>query len=125
LSCSLTSGLFDSETRCSLENVKFIDIEVYSKALINIIYNDIFLDNIEIENVNCIGDKRDTSFLLFDSGDANKKLHINGLNVKNCRLNGSLIKIKGNYNELELNNLNINDVISYGPILENLSENVL
>ena len=102
-----------------------MDIEVNSKALINIIYNDIFLDNIEIENVRCIGDERDTSFLLFNSGDTKKKMHINGLNVKNCRLNGSFIKIEGNSNELELNNMNINNIISYGPILESISENVL
>jgi len=88
------------------------------------IYNNIEINNIDAENIKCLGDGSDTSFILFDSGEIKKRLSINNLYAHNISSNGPLIKIIGNNNEFNMENSEINNIFSFGSVIDNLSEKV-
>jgi len=52
-------------------------------------------------------------------------LNITNSNIKNSFSNGPFIKIIGNSNRFLLENTLINNITSYGPILQNTSKNVI
>jgi len=89
------------------------------------LYSDISIDGFDSENIICNGDGGDSSLILFDSGEAEKKIELYNLNINNCSTNGPLIKITGNHNEVIIKDTIINNVNSYGPLIENNSEKVL
>jgi len=84
-------------------------------------YRNVTISNIDVENVNCIGDSGDTSFILFDSGENTNSLVISYSNIKNSKSNGPFIKFMGNSNEFTFENSIIDSVRAYGPIIENES----
>jgi len=104
--------------------VKLNNIVTNSKAILHFIYNDIYIDNLEVDNVHCIGDIDNTSLILFNSGELHKQLSINNSIIKNSITNGSFIKILGDTNEIIINNTNINNIKAYGQIIENSSNKV-
>jgi len=77
-----------------------------------------------VNDISCVGDSGDTSFIFYDSGDINKKLVIKNMQVKNSKSNGPFIKIIGKVNELLLENSNITNIKSYGSIIEIQSNEV-
>ena len=104
--------------------MKLNNIVTNSKAILHFIYNDIYIDNLEVDNVHCIGDIDNTSLILFNSGELHKQLSINNSIIKNSITNGSFIKILGDTNEIIINNTNINNIKAYGQIIENSSNKV-
>ena len=79
-----------------------------------------------MNNVSCTGDSGESSFILYDTDNSlNNKLQIDNLNVKNSVSNGAFIKVKGNSNEFVIKNSYINNINSYGPIIQYLSLNVI
>ena len=73
----------------------------------------------------CNGDDGDSSLILFNSGEAEKKIELYNLNINNCSTNGPLIKITGSHNEVIIKDTIINNVNSYGLLIENNSEKVI
>jgi len=57
---------------------------------------------------------------LFDSNIVSKKAELNNINISNCISNGPIIKMLGNSNEIFINNLN-----AFDPLIDNLSDNVI
>ena len=88
------------------------------------IYNNVVIDNLEVEDIKCVGDDDKSSFLLFDSGEDKKSLNINKLSIKNGVSNGGFIKINGYSNKLVISNSFINNIKSSGSIIESKSKNV-
>ncbi|OUM56990.1 hypothetical protein PIROE2DRAFT_18167 [Piromyces sp. E2] len=105
----------------NFRNVKFTNISINSRTLLNIISKDIFIDGLEVENIVGSGDSSDSSLIIFDSNESHNKLEINDMKIKNCQTNGPLIKIKGYSNEVILKDASINNVTSYGPVIDNTS----
>ncbi|ORX43920.1 hypothetical protein BCR36DRAFT_399767 [Piromyces finnis] len=114
---SLLGSLFYEDSSYKLTNIKLSNINTNSNALLNFIYKDVFINNLESENISCYGDDGDSSFLSFDSGEEKRKLTINNLNAKNMKLNGSLIKIKGQSSEVIIENSVITNITSYGSLI--------
>jgi len=101
------------------------NIVTNSKALIKIIYNNIKINDFEVDNITCNGDSGDSSFIVFISNDSNKNsFQVNNFNIKNSYTNGQLIKINGGSNEIIMENLSISNIISYGSVIEISSKKV-
>jgi len=83
------------------------------------------MNNIEFSNITCTGDNGDASFILYDSGENEKIIEINNLKGNYSQSNGPFIKIIGNSNSVIINDSSINNIISYGPIIEISSEKVI
>jgi len=119
---SLSNSLFEEESEYSFTNVTFKNIITNSNALIKCNHNDISFTNVEVDNVICAGDSDDSSLILFNSEYTNNKiLHLNNIKITNSKSNGSFIKIVGDTNIFVIENSIINNIISYGPIIENSS----
>jgi len=102
-----------------LKNIKSI-----SKALFHFIYKRVNITNFEASNIACIGESGESSLILFDSGEMGKTLTIDHLNIKNSISNGSIIKIMGNENTVILKHSLLNNLITYGSIIDNTSQKV-
>ena len=122
---SSTNSLFNEESWYTFDNVKLENIKANAKALLHFIYKDTYINNFEVNNISCVGDSEDSSIILFDSSELGNSLSINNLNIKNSSSNGSFIKIIGNASEVTINNSNLNGLISYGSLINNLSTKVL
>jgi len=116
-----TNSLFNGESWYNFNNVKMKNIKANAKALLHFIYKDTYINNLEADNISCVGDSEDTSIILFDSNELGNSLTINNLNIKNSSSNGSFIKIIGNTSEVTIKNSNLNGLISYGSLIDNLS----
>ncbi|ORX64425.1 hypothetical protein BCR32DRAFT_273116 [Anaeromyces robustus] len=121
---TLDNGLFNKESLYKFTNITVKNIDSNSKALFSFLNNNINFNNVIIENVKCFGDEENSSLLLFDSGENEKKIYINNLNINNCISNGSFIIIKGDSSIFTLKNSNINNVLSYGSIINNESKKI-
>ncbi|OUM62264.1 hypothetical protein PIROE2DRAFT_11522 [Piromyces sp. E2] len=63
-----------------------------------------------------------TMFILIDSGENEHKIVLNNLNIKNGISNGPLIKIMGNSNSFLLTDSIFNKIESFGPVIDDISE---
>jgi len=108
-----------------LNDIVFNDIIINSRSLLYFEYNDVSINNIEAENIKCVGDGENVSFINFNSGEANKIMKINNINIKNSFSNGPFIKITGNSNDVEIINSSIYNISSFGPIIMCNSKKVI
>jgi len=60
-----------------------MDIITNGESLFKFIYKNIKLNNIKLYNVTNVGDINDSSIIYFDSGDENKSLIVNNINIEN------------------------------------------
>ncbi|OUM60982.1 hypothetical protein PIROE2DRAFT_13143 [Piromyces sp. E2] len=120
----LMGGLFHEESTVYFQNITIKNISTNHKGLIYSLYNNLEINGLEATNITCYGESGDSSLILFDSNYVQKNLKLNDININNCHTNGPIIKIKGNSNDVYINKLNITNVKSYGPLLDNLSDNV-
>ncbi|OUM63409.1 hypothetical protein PIROE2DRAFT_10069, partial [Piromyces sp. E2] len=104
-----SENIFSKESILYFDNVKLSKIMINSKALLYTQYKDININNMEVNNITCIGDGGDTSLIYFDSGTSEKSIILNNLNINNVYSNGSLIKIIGDNNEVKMENSHIYD----------------
>jgi len=118
---SLIKGIIDDDSNYKLENVIFNNIKTSSKAILKFDNKDVFINNIEVDNISCTGDNGFSSFILFNSEYSDNTLNIANSNFRNSFSNGPFIKIVGNTNKFILENTSINNITSYGPIIENNS----
>ncbi|ORX64116.1 hypothetical protein BCR32DRAFT_273221 [Anaeromyces robustus] len=133
LNFNLTKELFEEESIHEFDNIELYNINSNAKSLFNILHSNATFTNIKINKVSCNGDERESSLILYNSSDAITKLTIGYLDIKDSNFNGPFIKIKGNSNEFEMYNSNINHVISYGPLINiytkkikvNITENTI
>ncbi|ORX82804.1 hypothetical protein BCR32DRAFT_292364 [Anaeromyces robustus] len=119
---NIVHALMGGESKYILNNIKLDSIKTNSKAVLNFVYNDIYIDNMEANSISCVGDGGDTSFILFNSGENKKFLSINNSLITNSSSNGSFIKLLGDTNDFILKNTNVSSIFSYGPIIENTSK---
>jgi len=119
----LTNGLFGEESQYDLKNIELNNIQINSRSLLYFLYNNISINSLTAENIRCLGDGDTGSFILFNSGETNRTMVINNLNVKKSFSNGSFIKIIGNSNQVEITDSSIDRIRSFGPIIKNDSKN--
>ncbi|ORX81129.1 hypothetical protein BCR32DRAFT_293444 [Anaeromyces robustus] len=122
---SLEGSLFGEESTYYINNVNLENIKSNSKAVLYFLYKNISINNLNIKNITCNGDDGYASFLLFDSGEEMKKLTINNFYAKDGLFNDSFIKIRGETNEISLNDSTIKNIISYGSIIKNESKKTI
>jgi len=118
-------GLFYEETEVNLQRVKLRDISTNGRGVINSLYNDLIINGLDAKNVTCYGEEGDSSIILFDSNIVSKKAKLDNININDCTTNGPIIKILGTTNEIYINKLNVNNANSYGPLIDNLSDSVI
>ncbi len=118
-------GLFYNEVEMKLQRVKLRNISTNGKGVINALYNDLIIDGLDAKNITCYGEEGDSSLILFDSDIASKKAELNNIKIDDCTTNGPIIKFLGTSNKITISNSCINNVKSYGPTIDNLSDNVM
>ena len=121
---SLRSSLFSEESKYEFYNSNFVDITTNSKSMIGIIYNSLSLNGCNFENILLNGDSDDSSLITFISGDNENSVIIKNTSFKNCQSNGDLLVINGNNTFIEIDNIILNNISSYGSLLNDLSLNV-
>lgn len=122
---SISNSLFDEQSYYVMNDIVLKRITTNSKALLYFIYNNVSLNNIEAKDIKCVGDNDNSSFILFDGGDYEKEISINNLIISNNVSNGPFIKIVGQASKLIINDSNIDNIKSAGPIIEIKSKEVL
>jgi len=119
------SGLFYEESKINLQRIKLNNISTNGKGLINSFYNDLIISGLDANNITCYGDSGDSSLILFDSNIVSKRLELDNININDSSFNGPTFKILGSSNEILINNLYVNNVKSFGPIIDNMSKIVI
>ena len=95
-----------------------------SKSMIETTYKNISFDGCTFKNILCIGESSDASLIKFTSSDYGNTLNLNNISIENCNSNGDFIVIDGNNSNINISNIKINDIISYGSLLNNKSTKV-
>ncbi|ORX57719.1 hypothetical protein BCR36DRAFT_366923 [Piromyces finnis] len=116
------NGIFGEETQYKLSNINVSHSKINSEAFINFNYNNrIELSNIEINDVQCLGDN--SSLIKINTNELeNSKINIEQLKIYSCQSNGPLIKFKGNMNQIFLKDITIQNNYAYGSLIENTSK---
>ena len=73
------------------------------------------------EDIICNGESENSSLLEFTSVTSGTEFKFDDVIIRNCKSNGNLINIKGDLTTLKFSHLTINDVVSYGPLINNES----
>jgi len=97
------------------------DIKISSGSMINILFNSVSFKNCNFKNIVCIGESDNSSLIRFQSCDYGNTLNIKDVTINKCFSNGDLITIEGNNSSIIMSNLIINNVSSYGSIINDLS----
>ncbi|OUM69523.1 hypothetical protein PIROE2DRAFT_2621 [Piromyces sp. E2] len=115
---NINNGLFIEESNYKFNNIRIYDISTNSKALLYFVYNNIYINQLEARNITCIDE---TSFMIVDSGELHHSIILKNMKIENSMSNSSFIKFLGNKNDIHIKNSTIENVISYGPVVEDLS----
>jgi len=120
----MNKPLFNEETTAIFNNVNINNIRTNSNPVFNVQLNDLILNNVNIQDIYCLGSGSDSSLFVLDSGENDNKFSLKNINIKNCISNSSFIKIKGEHNEVEIEDTTIDNIVSYGTIIDNQSKHV-
>lgn len=88
-------------------------------------YNSVSFDKCIFSNIVCNGPEEATSMIEFISSNKGNSIDISNTIIENCKSNENLIKIDGVNPNINISNVNINNIISYGPMFNDLSLNVI
>jgi len=121
---SIYNILFNEESNYIFNNISLQHIFTNSNALFYFFYNNVFIHKMKVEDVKCIGNANDSTFIRFESNEKTNLLEIDDLNIKNVFSHGSFITFEGPSNQLILKNSNIYYSNFYGPFLKKKSEKV-
>jgi len=93
--------------------------------MIKILYHSITFNQCLFHNIICNGDSENSSLMTFISSGINLyTMKMIDVIIQDCQLNGDLIVVKGENSNLDFNRVSIHNIISYGPIFNNLSYKV-
>jgi len=92
--------------------------------MINIIYNSLSFDGCSFKNILCNGDSDSSSLITFTSNIYGNLFELKNSTIEDCKSNGDLIMIKGEKATMNFNNSKINNITSYGSLINNISQNV-
>jgi len=118
------NGLIGSESIYIFNNISVSNIITNGYGLFKFENKNAQFNNVRLDNVKNVGDINDSSIIYFDSGDENKTLIFDNINITNCESNGNIIKILGNINRVEIKDSEISNNNSYGSIFNIESKNV-
>ena len=118
------NGLIGSESIYIFNNISVSNIITNGYGLFKFENKNAQFNNVRLDNVKNVGDINDSSIIYFDSGDENKTLIFDNINITNCESNGNIIKILGNINTIEIKDSEISNNDSYGSIFNIESKNV-
>jgi len=93
--------------------------------MIELMFNSLLIEHSSFENILCNGDRDDSSLISFQSSIDLNKIIIKDVSINYCRSNGDLIKISGGRTYIEIENVLINSITSYGSLINNFSMKVL
>jgi len=92
--------------------------------MINIFNKPASFHNCLFDNILCNGDVDYSSLITFTSSLNNNYFNMNEVTINKCMSNGDFIIIQGSKSNIKFENMNINNTISYGSLINNLSFNV-
>ncbi|ORX87900.1 hypothetical protein BCR32DRAFT_274109 [Anaeromyces robustus] len=115
-------GLFDDESIYFFNNIVIKNVTTNSKYLISSSYN-LTINNSKISDIICKGDQSDSSFIYFNSYDTTSSLNISNTIISNSYSNGPFIRVNGDINKINFENLKVSNISSYGQLIENNSLN--
>jgi len=111
--------LFSDESLYTFTNVTFNDILTSSKSMIEITYRNATFNDCTFKNILCIGESEDSSLIKFTSSDYGNTLNMNNIIIEKCNSNGDFIVFNGNDSTINISNITINEIYSYGSLLNN------
>jgi len=120
------NSLFGDEISHIINDLDIKNVTFNSDALLSYNYNNkiVKISNLTISDVRGLSES--SSLLQIDTKELeNADISIDQLKIHSCISNGQLIKFSGNENRISIKNSIIHDNKSYGPIIENDSENVI
>ncbi|ORY18280.1 hypothetical protein LY90DRAFT_517451 [Neocallimastix californiae] len=91
--------------------------------MINIFNKPASFHNCLFDNILCNGDVDYSSLITFTSSLNNNYFNMNEVTINKCMSNGDFIIIQGSKSNIKFENMNINNTISYGSLINNLSFN--
>jgi len=116
--------LFNAESSYTFTNVTFNDILTSSRSMIEITYKNASFNNCTFKNILCIGESDDSSLIRFTSSEYGNTLNLTHVTIEKCNSNGDFIVIDGNNSIINISNIIINEIYSYGSLLNNKSTKV-
>lgn len=84
----------------------------------------VYISDCEFLNILCNGESEDSSFIYFQSNIYGNSINIENSVISNGRSNGDFISINGDLSFINFSNVTINEIYSYGSLLNNISNNV-
>jgi len=111
--------LFNEDTEMHFKKTTFKNIVSSSKSIFKSFFYLLTMDECTFENMICSGEADESSVIEIDSLNSRNKYKFNDLHIINSRSNGNIIKVYGDYVDIEISGLLIDDVTSYGSIIYN------
>jgi len=115
---------FNPESSYYINNSIFQNIKTSYETLIFILNHDLIIENTFFSYMPNHSDTNSSSLIVFDSSNTNSKFIFKNSSMSRMKTNGSFIKFSGEKSAVFFENVIINDIESYGPIIEFQSDNV-
>ncbi|ORY56047.1 hypothetical protein LY90DRAFT_669544 [Neocallimastix californiae] len=119
------NNLIGSEATYTLNNIKMYNITTSNKPILYATRKNFIITNSYISEIQGNGEITDTTLLKFDTeSNIYASLDIINTTISNCVTNNPLIKILAEKsNAVNFNDVIINNIQSYGPLIENTVNN--
>ncbi|OUM59039.1 hypothetical protein PIROE2DRAFT_15554 [Piromyces sp. E2] len=106
----------------SFNNIKLFNVTTISKPIFNVLRKSFNISNAEIKYLYGTNDVSSATLINYNSESNIATMNIVNATISYCYSNNPLIKISAeNYNSIKLENVEIKEIKSYGPIIENIS----
>jgi len=85
--------------------------------MIEITYKNVSFNNCKFKNILCLGESNKSSLIKFTSSDYGNTLNMNGITIEKCNSNDDFIVFEGNNSIINISDLTINEISSYGSLM--------
>ncbi|ORX80569.1 hypothetical protein BCR32DRAFT_20538 [Anaeromyces robustus] len=118
-----SNSLIGGEANYNFKNIKLKNITTVEKPIFYAMRKNFKFTNIEADNIQGNGDYKYASFIYYDSeSNIGSSLKVINATITNCHTNNPVIRIKGESNKINFENVVIGDTLSFGPVIDNSSD---
>jgi len=93
--------------------------------MIEINYKNATFNDCAFKNILCIGESDTSSLIKFTSSEYGNTLNLNHVTIEKCNSNGDFIVFDGNNSNIDISNIIISEIYSYGSLLNNKATKVV